>query len=65
VSIDSAFSDAITVPNISQNLEQLIKVFRGRWYYLVSAPSVKDAAAIGGGLQASSQPTPSGHTREF
>ena len=46
VSMSGALSDAATVPDTSRNLEQLIEVFRGRGYYLVSAPGIEDAAAI-------------------
>ena len=46
VSMDGALSGAATVPDISRNLEQLIEVLRGRWYSLVSAPSVEDTVAI-------------------
>jgi hypothetical protein len=46
VSIDSAFSDAATVPDISRNLEQLIEILQDRWYSLVSAPGVEDTVAI-------------------
>jgi hypothetical protein len=45
VPMDGALSDAATVPETSRNLEQLIEVFRGRGYYLVSAPGAEDAAA--------------------
>jgi hypothetical protein len=45
VSIDSMLSDTATVPDISRNLEQLIGVFRGRRYSLVSAPGIEDTAA--------------------
>ena len=45
VSMDGALSDAATVPDTSRNLEQLIEVFRGRGFYLVSAPGIEDAAA--------------------
>jgi hypothetical protein len=46
VSIDGAPSNAITVLDTSRNLEQLIEVSRGKGYYLVSVPSVKDVAVV-------------------
>ena len=45
VSMDGALSDAATVPDISRNLKRLIKGFRGRGYYLVSAPGAENTAA--------------------
>jgi hypothetical protein len=43
--MDGALSDAATVPDTSQNLEQLIEGLRGQGYSLVSALGIEDAAA--------------------